>query len=69
MFSFSKKIKVNFLMSGFLLAVMGTDWGLQAFKINVSNNYRRLITGICGGFGLFTIYILIIKRLHYFLHK
>lgn len=69
MFSFSTKIKVNFLMSGLLLAVMGTDWGLQALKINVSNNYRRLITGICGGFGLFTIYILIIKRLYQFSNK
>ena len=49
-----------------LLSVMGIDWCLQAVKIKESTNIRRLITGFCGGFGLFSIYIHIIK---YVIHK
>lgn len=45
------------------LAIMGIDWGLQEFKIKPSTNFRRLITGILGGFGLFSIYIIGIKNL------
>lgn len=43
------------------LAVMGFDWGIQELKIMPSTNIRRLFTGISGGFGLFSIYFLIIK--------
>ena len=43
------------------LAVMGSDWGIQALKIKESTNLRRFITGILGGFGLFSIYIKIFK--------
>lgn len=50
------KIPVSFGLSVFLLAVMGADWCLQAFRIRESTNPRRLITGICGGFGLFSLY-------------
>ena len=45
------KIPVSFGLSVFLLAVMGADWCLQAFRIRESTNPRRFITGICGGFG------------------
>jgi uncharacterized membrane protein len=40
-----------------LLAVMGADWLLQHAGILESTNLRRLITGLCGGFGLFSLYI------------
>lgn len=50
------KIPVSFGLSVFLLAVMGADWCLQAFRIRESTNPRRFITGICGGFGLFSLY-------------
>jgi len=43
------------------LIVMGTDWSIQAVHIKESTNRRRFITGILGGFGLFTIYINIFK--------
>ncbi|MDE7311063.1 MAG: DUF2085 domain-containing protein [Eubacterium sp.] len=46
-----------------LLAVMGFDWGIQELKIKSSTNCRRLITGILGGFGMFSIYANIIKFL------
>lgn len=40
-----------------LLSLMGADWLIQALHIKSSNNCRRLITGIAGGFGLFTLYL------------
>lgn len=40
-----------------LLAVMGADWLLQRVGLMESTNIRRLITGLCGGFGLFSLYI------------
>ena len=46
-----------------LLAVMGIDWGVQELGIKTSTNRRRFITGIAGGFGLFSIYILMFKAI------
>lgn len=40
-----------------LIAVMGIDWLLQRVGLLESTNIRRLITGLCGGFGLFSFYI------------
>lgn len=40
-----------------LLALMGLDWLIQRLKIRESTNIRRLVTGLCGGFGLFSLYI------------
>ena len=45
------------------LATMGFDWGIPELKIMPSTNFRRLLTGICGGFGVFSIYFLILKYL------
>lgn len=39
-----------------LLSVMGFDWGIQAARLKESTNMRRLITGFCGGLGLFSLY-------------
>ncbi|MBQ9625152.1 MAG: DUF2085 domain-containing protein [Clostridia bacterium] len=38
-----------------LLAIMGIDWFIQFVHILESTNLRRFITGLCGGFGFFTI--------------
>lgn len=46
-----------------LVSVMGIDWGLQETKLKESTNTRRLLSGICGGLGIYTLYINIIKRL------
>lgn len=51
------------------LSLMGLDWGLQEIKIKESNNFRRLFTGILGGFGLFSIYISIFKKLYRIITK
>lgn len=45
------------------LSIMGIDWGIQELGIKESTNYRRLFTGILGGFGLFSIYASIIKKI------
>lgn len=39
-----------------LLGIMGVDWLIQRLGILESTNGRRFITGIVGGFGLFTLY-------------
>jgi len=51
-------IRIPFL----LLAVMGLDWGIQESGIKKSTNMRRFITGLSGGFGLFSLYIQLIKK-------
>lgn len=38
------------------MGIMGIDWGIQEAGIRESTNKRRLITGFCGGLGLFSIY-------------
>ena len=66
---FALLIEFPISISIFLLSIMGIDWGLQEFKIKESNNYRRLFTGILGGFGLFSIYANIIKKIYRYLKK
>lgn len=61
---YSFKKKVSFKVSILFLFIMGFDWGIQELNIKESNNYRRLITGILGGFGLFSIYANICKKLY-----
>ena len=53
---------VPFLHCVLLISAMGIDWLLQETKIRESTNLRRLITGFCGGFGLFSIYIISFKK-------
>lgn len=53
---------LSFPYALFLLALMGIDWGIQAIHMKESTNLRRLVTGICGGLGLFSIYIIILRK-------
>ena len=53
-------LKLNILAAIALLSIMGIDWFIQHMKWKMSNNIRRLITGICGGVGLTYIYYFII---------
>jgi len=50
-------------VSSCLLVIMGCDWSLQQSGIKPSTNCRRFITGLAGGFGLFSIYIYVFKTL------
>lgn len=54
-------VSVPMHISILLLAIMGFDWSIQELKIKSSTNFRRLITGILGGFGLFSLYADVIK--------
>lgn len=57
------KIPLSFASSLILIGIMGIDWFVQAINIKPSTNIRRFYTGICGGLGLFRIYILIVKHI------
>lgn len=53
-------VKLPAIVYVILCAVMFLDWMVQHLKICESTNIRRLITGIMGGFGLFSVYIITI---------
>lgn len=53
---------ISFKKSFLCLAVMGSDWALQEIKIRESTNLRRLITGLLGGFGFYSILIRVLKK-------
>lgn len=53
----------NFWICVVLMAVMFVDWFIQYLKIKESTNLRRLITGICGGYGIMTIQIMCLQYL------
>lgn len=42
----------SFLLALVLIIPLAIDWLIQEFLGIVSNNYRRLITGFMGGFGV-----------------
>ena len=51
---------INFFFSIILTLIMVIDWLLQNLLTKKSNNIRRLITGLIGGFGLSFFYYYII---------
>lgn len=59
--------RVPVALSTAFLTAMGIDWGLQTAGIKESTNIRRLFTGILGGFGLFSIYLSIFRKLWRFM--
>ena len=42
------------------MAIMLFDWLIQHVGIRESTNLRRLLTGICGGYGIMTMQLLIL---------
>lgn len=64
-FVFFKK-RISIITSILMSFIMLIDWLLQFFKIKQSNNVRRLITGLLGGFGWT---ILNLKFLKWLLNK
>lgn len=57
------KINTNLMISTVFLLIMGIDWFIQYINIIKSNNIRRCITGILGGYGIIGIYFYILKLL------
>lgn len=60
---FFLKKQIPFRSCCILIAIMGADWTIQEAGIKPSTNRRRVISGFCGGLGLFSIYALIINKL------
>lgn len=56
-------IRIPIWIAAICLGIMGIDWGVQEINLKSSTNRRRMITGILGGFGLYTIWIAIVKRI------
>lgn len=52
-----------------LCLIMFTDWLIQYIKIKESNNIRRLLTGIMGGYGVLTLEINILILIIDFIYK
>ena len=52
--------KIDWWILLLLLVPMAIDWGLQFFNILKSDNIRRVITGILGGFSLTYLYYYLI---------
>ena len=55
----------SFQVGSIFCMIMFSDWFVQYMKIKESNNIRRLITGILGGYGLIScefklVYLLLI---------
>jgi uncharacterized membrane protein len=42
----------SFLIATILIVPLGVDWSVQRFLGIISNNSRRLVTGILGGLGV-----------------
>lgn len=57
------RIRIPFQVCISLLGLMGFDWILQESGFRQSTNPRRLLTGFAGGFGLFSLYLLIIRAI------
>lgn len=55
--------KIPFSFAIVMLGIMGVDWSLQEFGFKKSTNPRRLATGFLGGFGLFSIYAIFIRKI------
>ena len=55
--------EISFGLSLFLLSIMGMDWGIQTLKIKESTNWRRLVTGVFGGFGFYSLLIKVLKSI------
>lgn len=49
----------------FLLLPLGIDWLVQFWQIRESNNRRRFVTGILGGFAVFGLY----RNFFYFISR
>lgn len=61
------KYYINIWIAIVLLLIMFIDWLLQYFKILMSTNLRRFITGLIGGVGLTYFYYYIIIFIEIFL--
>ncbi|MDF2819932.1 MAG: hypothetical protein K0R15_373 [Clostridiales bacterium] len=53
-------IQPNLYIGLICSAIMFLDWFIQFINILPSNNHRRIVTGILGGYGIMSIFVSII---------
>lgn len=59
----TKHKKKRLILSFVLLLVMFVDWFVQFLGIKESTNKRRFATGLGGGFGSWSIHIMLLKKI------
>lgn len=52
----------NFFIGIAAMAIMFADWLIQFLGVKESTNFRRLITGIFGGYGIMTVQLMFIEQ-------
>lgn len=57
----------NLVVCLILAGIMLLDWLIQFLGIRESNNIRRFFTGICGGYSVMTLQIMIIFQIFHFI--
>ena len=55
--------RISYKRMAIYILIMGIDWELQYFKIQSSNNIRRIITGTLCGIGMTHMYFIILSNL------
>lgn len=51
-------------MGSVLMGIMFLDWLVQYLNIQESNNPRRFVTGILGGYGAWSIYLVFLREIY-----
>lgn len=54
---------INLRVCIIFVAIMFLDWVLQYGKLLESTNIRRLVTGICGGYGVLSVQLLFVRTI------
>lgn len=54
-------IKLSIYQILCFIAIMGIDWSIQALKLKMSTNLRRVVTGFTCGIGMTYLFIMCIK--------
>ncbi|MBE5954082.1 MAG: DUF2085 domain-containing protein [Lachnospiraceae bacterium] len=62
-------VKIPMKVCVFMMGVMFGDWYIQHIKLLESNNRRRYITGLIGGFGYMTVILNLCHILYKLVHK
>lgn len=53
----------NWKISIAAMALMLMDWAIQFFGLHESTNLRRFLTGLCGGYGIMTLQLILLRSM------
>ncbi len=54
--------RISWITILIFIAIMGMDWFIQYIRLLMSNNYRRVVTGIFCGFAVTYVYFYLISE-------